>query len=193
MPCEFTVAPLHRDVLWAAGNAEVAVNTTADCAWTAASESAFLTVASGATGTGPGTVRYTVAANAGGPRTGALMVAGQRMTVYQASPRQFTDHPIERGVTPVRAIHFLELRARIDALRAGVGRPAFRWTDPMLTPGATPIRRIHLTELRAALTEAFSDAGRAAPAYAAPVVTAGASAIRAAHLMELRAALTALE
>ncbi len=136
---------------------------------------------------------YTVAANAGGPRTGALVVAGQRVTVYQASPTVFTDHPIERGVTPVKAIHFRELRARIDALRESAGRPAFRWTDPVLTPGAMPIRRVHLTELRAALAEAYVAAGRAAPTYTDPVVTAGATVIRAAHLMELRAAVAALE
>ena len=154
------------------------------------SESDFLAVTAGTAGAGPGTVRYTVAANAGAPRRGALAVAGQRVTVYQASPTQFTDHPIERGVTPVKAIHFRELRARIDALRESAGRPAFQGTDPALPPGVTPIRRVHLTELRAALAEAYSAAGRAAPTYTDP---AGATAIRAAHLMELRAAVAALE
>ena len=85
----------------------------------------------------------------GGPRTGSLLVAGQRVTVFQASPTVFTDHPIERGMTPVRPIHFLELRARIDTLRAGAALPAFPWTDPGLVPGITPIKRVHLTELRA--------------------------------------------
>ena len=191
--CAFTVTPLHRDVLWTAGTEQVAVTTANGCAWTAASESAFLTVTGGAMGTGPAAVSYTVAANAGVPRTGALAVAGQRVTVYQASPTAFTDHPIERGVTPVKAIHFLELRARIDALRAGAGRPAFRWTDPALMPGLTPIKRVHLTELRPALAEAYAAAGRPAPAYTDPVVAAGATVIKAAHLMELRAAVTALE
>ena len=193
VPCAYAATPPHRDMLWTASAGQVAVTTGAGCAWTAASESAFLAVAGDATGTGPETVRYTVAANAGGPRTGVLVVAGRRVTVYQASPTQFTDHPIERGVTPVRAIHFLELRARIDALRAGAGRPAFPWTDPVLTPGVTRIRRVHLTELRAALGEAYSAAGRAAPVYTDPGVAAGATAIRAAHLMELRAAVAALE
>ena len=193
VPCAYAVTPPHRDVLWTAGMAEVVVTAAAGCGWTAASESGFLSVTAGASGAGPGTVRYTVAANAGGPRRGALVVAGRRVTVYQASPSEFTDHPIERGVTPVKAIHFLELRARIDALRAGVGRPAFGWMDPVLTPGVTPIRRVHLTELRAALGEAYSAAGRAAPTYTDPVVTAGGTAIRAAHLMELRAAVAALE
>ena len=193
VPCAFTVTPLHRDVLWTAGAEQVAVTTAPGCGWTAASEAAFLAVTEGAAATGPGTVSYTVAANAGGPRTGALAVAGRRVTVYQASPTAFTDHPIERGVTPVKAIHFLELRARIDALRAAAGRPAFQWTDPTLTAGVTPIRRVHMTELRAALAEAYAAAGRAAPDYSDPVVTAGVTVIRAAHLMELRAAVAALE
>ena len=193
VPCAFTVTPLRRDVLWTAGAEQVAVTTGPGCAWTAASESGFLAVTSGTMGTGPAAVGYTVAANAGGPRTGALVVAGQRVTVYQASPTVFTDHPIERGVTPVKAIHFRELRARIDALRESAGRSGFRWTDPALTPGVTPIKRVHLTELRAALAEAYVAAGRAAPTYTDPVVTAGATVIRAAHLMELRAVVAALE
>ena len=193
VPCAYAVTPPHRDVLWAAGTGQVAVATAPGCTWTAASESGFLAVTAGTGGSGPGTVRYTVAANAGGPRRGALVVAGQRVTVYQASPTAFTDHPVERGVTPVKAIHFLELRARIDALRGAVGRAAFRWTDPVLTPGATPIRRVHLTELRAALAEAYSAAGRGAPVYTDPVITDGATAIKATHLMELRVAVTALE
>ena len=126
-------------------------------------------------------------------RGGLITSRTLTVAVDQALPTEFTDHPIEPGVTPVRAIHFLELRARIDALRTAVGRSPFRWTDPVLTPGVTPIRGVHLTELRAALAEAYSAAGHAAPAYADPVVTAGATAIRAAHLMELRAAVAALE
>ena len=193
VPCAYAVTPPHRDVLWTAGTGQVAVTTGPGCTWRAASESAFLTVTSGATVTGPGTVTYTVAANAGGPRRGTLAAAGRRATVYQASATAFTDHPIERGATPVRAIHFLELRARIDALRTAAGRAAFGWTDPVLTAGKTPIRRVHLTELRAALSEAYAAAGRAAPIYTDPAVTAGATAIRAAHLMDLRAAVAALE
>ena len=102
VPCAYAVAPLHRDVLWPAGTGELAVTTgggrrsgggAADvagrdrrgrsddgpsCAWTAASESGFLTVTSGAAGTGSATVTYALATNAGSPRTGALLVAGQR-------------------------------------------------------------------------------------------------------------------
>ena len=151
-------------------------------------ESEFLTVTAGAAGTGSGTVTWAVEANAGGPRQGALLVAGRRVTVYQASPTAWTDDPIRPRVTPVRAIHFLELRARIDALRRGAGLPAFGWTDPTLTPGVTPVERVHLTELRAVLAEAYVAAGHAASAWTGAAVTAGTSVIEAAHLTALRAA-----
>ena len=187
VPCAFTVTPLHRDVLWTAGTGQVTVTTGPTCGWTALSESGFLTVTAGAAGTGSGTVTYAVAANGGGPRTGALLVAGERVTVYQASPTAFTDHPIEPGVTPVRGIHFLELRARVDALRAGVGLRAFGWTDAALIPGVTPVKRVHLTELRTALSEAYVASGRSAPAYTDTALAVG-TGIRAAHLMELRTA-----
>ena len=192
VPCAYTVTPLRQDLLWTAGTGEVRVSTGPACAWTAASESEdFLTVTSGVAGTGSGTATWAVEANGGGPREGTLLVAGRRVTVYQASPTVFTDHPIEPGVTPVRAIHFLELRARIDALRTGAGLPAFGWTDPTLTPGVTPVERVHLTELRGALAEAYAAAGRRPPTWTAAAVTAGATVIAAAHLMELRAAVGA--
>ena len=138
-------------------------------------------------------VTYAVAANAGGPRTGSLLVAGKRLTVFQASPTVFTDHPIERGVTPVRAIHFLELRARIDALRTRAGLPVFVWTDRILVRGVTPVKGVHVTELRTALAETYAVAGRVEPVHADATVTAGATPIRATHLMALRDAVQALE
>ena len=54
VPCAFTVTPLHRDVLWTAATYEVTVATGSTCGWTAASESAFLTVTAGAAGEGLG-------------------------------------------------------------------------------------------------------------------------------------------
>ena len=193
VPCAYTVTPLRLDLLWPADRDEVSVSTGPACTWTASSESEdFLTVTSGAAGTGSGTVTWAVAANAGVPREGTLLVAGRRVTVYQASPTVFTDHPILPGATPVRAIHFRELRARIDELRTGAGLPAFEWTDPTLTPGVTPVERVHVTELRRALSEAYAAAGRAAPA-SRDALAAGRTVIGAAHMMELRSAVRALE
>lgn len=120
--------------------------------------------------------------------------AAQRFVVTVVrSVTAFTDHPLRPGVTPVRAVHLLELRVRTDRVREGLGLPAFGWTDAVLTPGVTPVRRVHLTELRAALEQAYRAAGRPAPRYTDPAVRAGATVIAAAHVMELRAAVVALE
>ncbi len=118
--------------------------------------------------------------------------ASQRFAVTVGAGAIFTDHEIRPGVTPVRAVHFRELRQRIDALRARAGRPPFRWTDPLLSTGMT-IRGVHLAELRSALDEAYVAQGRARPRYTDATVTPGATTVKAVHVMELRAAVVALE
>ena len=119
--------------------------------------------------------------------------ATQAFTVTVASRSPFTDDPIVAGVTPVRAVHFTELRARIDALREEAGLGRFRWTDPVLRAGVTPVRLVHLLELREALGAASTAAGREAPRWTDAAPTAGTTPIRAAHLTELRAAVVVLE
>ena len=125
---------------------------------------------------------------------GSNTTAVQRFTVQVTTEAgSFTDHPIVPGVTPVRAVHFAELRTRIDALRTAAGLPRFAWTDPALRPGATRVRLVHLLELRRALAAAYAATGRASPGWTDAAPAAGAMPIRAAHLMELRAAVAALE
>ncbi len=121
--------------------------------------------------------------------------AAQAFTVlvWTGAARGFTDDPIRPGVTLVRAIHFTELRARIDSLRAAAGLGRFRWTDPALRAGATPVRLVHLTELRSALAAAYTADGRSVPRWTDAAPVAGTTPIRMVHLMELRAAVVALE
>ena len=105
----------------------------------------------------------------------------------------FTDQPIVPGVTPVRAVHFTELRTRIDGVRTAAGLGRFGWTEPVLRSGVTPVRLAHLLELRRALAEAYAAAGQPGPSWTDGAPTAGTTQIRAVHLMELRAAVVALE
>ena len=119
--------------------------------------------------------------------------AAQSFTAAVTRSAPFTDDPLRPGVTPVRAVHFTELRTRIDAVRRGVGLAPFPWTDPVLTPGETPVRLVHALELRAALAEAYAAAGRPGPRWTDASPVAGTTPIRAAHLTELRSAVTALE
>ena len=140
-----------------------------------------------AMGEGTATIRVT-ATDPGG------LSAAQSFTVtVTAAPAPFTDDPIRPGVTPIKAVHFTELRARIDALRSVAGLAPFSWTDPVLRPGVTRVQRVHLLELRAALAEAYRAAGRSAPRWTDASPTSGSTPIRAAHVTELRAAVLALE
>jgi hypothetical protein len=60
------------------------VTTNSGCAWTAASNAAWLTVFSGASGSGTGTVELRADPNPGAQRTGTVTIAGQTYTVTQA-------------------------------------------------------------------------------------------------------------
>ena len=122
-------------------------------------------VASGArvTLTAAGVGRAVIEVTAADP---AGLSATQTFAARVTAP--FTDDPIRPGVTPVRAVHFTELRARVDVLRGEAGLARFGWTDPVLRPGATPVRRAHLLELREALAEAYAAAGAAGPALDRP-------------------------
>ena len=123
---------------------------------------------------------------------GGLSAAQQfRVTVAAADP--FTDDPIRPGATPIRAVHFTELRTRIGGLRAAAGLAPFHWTDPVIRAGVTPVKLVHLLELREALAAAYTAAGRAAPRWTDATPVGSTIPIRAAHLTELRAAVVALE
>ena len=163
-----------------------AVSSSAPSVVTVSAAGARVTLTAVSAGTA--TIRVT-AMDRGGPS------AAQAFTVlvWTGAARGFTDDPIRPGVTPVRAIHFTELRARIDSLREAAGLGRFRWTDPALRAGATPVRLVHLTELRSALAAAYTAAGRSVPRWTDAAPVAGTTPIRMVHLMELRAAVVELE
>lgn len=100
----------------------------------------------------------------------------------------FTDDPLIPQVTPIRAVHLIELRMAIATLRARFGLPIFSWTDAQLIPGVTSVRRVHVTELQDALAAVYVAAVRTPPVYSTPpgfLITTG-------ELMELRAAVRAI-
>ena len=143
-----------------------------------------------AVGVGASAMRVTATDPGGLSATQLFMVT---VTAAGTEGVPFTDDPLVPGVTPVKEVHFTELRLRIDAVRAAVGLAPFAWTDRVLSAGVTRIRLVHLLELRSALAAAYVASGRAAPSYTDPAPVAGSTPIRAAHLLELREAVVALE
>lgn len=84
--CSYTVAPTTQNIESTGGAGSVSVSTVSTCPWTATSSVTWISVTSGAAGTGNGTVGLNVSVNTGGARTGTLTIAGQTATVVQAAP-----------------------------------------------------------------------------------------------------------
>lgn len=84
-PCRYALSRTQDSISAGDGSLSVSVSTTGGCAWTASSSSAWISITSGSTGNGPGTVSLRVAANTGPQRVGQVNVAGETYTVTQAA------------------------------------------------------------------------------------------------------------
>ena len=85
--CSFSITPTSKTFTSAGGPGTVGVTGTSGCSWTATvSPSApWITITSGATGTGNGGVGYSVTTNPTGlTRVGTITIAGQTFTVTQS-------------------------------------------------------------------------------------------------------------
>ncbi|MEK6406223.1 MAG: SBBP repeat-containing protein [Acidobacteriota bacterium] len=92
--CTFSIDHASSNFASAGGTDTVAVTASnASCNWAAFKSDAWITITSGSSGTGNGTVAFSVAINNGAARTGIMTIAGQTFTVNQASGCTFLiDH-----------------------------------------------------------------------------------------------------
>jgi uncharacterized repeat protein (TIGR01451 family) len=81
--CVSALTPSSAAVSASGGAGTIPVTAATGCAWTAVSNVTWITIASGASGSGNGTVGYTVAAGTGAQRAGTIAIAGQTFTVTQ--------------------------------------------------------------------------------------------------------------
>jgi hypothetical protein len=79
------------------------------CSWTASSNAPWITINSGGSGTGGGTVNYSVAANSDTTRTGTVTIAGQTFTVSQ------TGASCSYGISPPMSSLFSNVNHSIAA------------------------------------------------------------------------------
>jgi hypothetical protein len=84
--CTYTINPVSQAIGATGGTgAPVTVMAATGCAWTAASNASWITLSSGANGSGNGSVAFTVAANTGASRSGTITIATLTFTVTQAA------------------------------------------------------------------------------------------------------------
>jgi hypothetical protein len=81
--CSVTLSPDRTTSSSAGGPGTFSVQAAVGCGWTASSTVPWISIASGQTGTGSGTVTLSIAANSGAPRSGTVTVSGQTFTVDQ--------------------------------------------------------------------------------------------------------------
>jgi uncharacterized protein (TIGR03437 family) len=82
--CTYTLTTTSIAAPYFASSGSIGVTAPTGCTWTAASSASWLTVTSGASGNGNGTVNYSVASNANGPpRSARLTIAGINVAVAQ--------------------------------------------------------------------------------------------------------------
>ena len=84
--CTYSISPKSRTFYASRGRGTVSVTTQSDCIWDAVPSESWITVTSGSSGTGNGTVKYSVSANTITPpslRTADITIKGKIHTVTQ--------------------------------------------------------------------------------------------------------------
>jgi hypothetical protein len=81
--CTYAISSLSMTMTSIGGEGSVDVTAPNGCSWTAVSNDLWITITSGASGTGNGMINFTVAANTAGSRVGTITIAGQVFTVQE--------------------------------------------------------------------------------------------------------------
>lgn len=97
--CSYAISQAGQSFTTNGGTGTVNISTQPGCAWTAMSNNNWLTISSGGSGTGAGTVSYSVAANAGAARTSIMNLAGLKFIVTQSGANGAAC-PMIANVTP---------------------------------------------------------------------------------------------
>jgi hypothetical protein len=91
--CTYSIKPDHYNA--GRGPDDILIDVTADdgCTWTASTNANWVTVQSGRTGSGNGTVRLTIPANGGSARNTVVTIAGHAFALTQEGTCNFSIKP----------------------------------------------------------------------------------------------------
>lgn len=82
--CTYQLSPTSQTLPSSGGAGTISVTTQLGCNWSVTNSNSWVTITGGSSGSGNGTVSYTVAANPAAARSGVLTIGGQTFTVNQA-------------------------------------------------------------------------------------------------------------
>ena len=97
--CVTSLSPTSQTFGSAGGTGSITVTAGGTCNWTANTGDSFVTITSGANGSGNGTVNFSVASNIGPQRSATIVVGGQSFTITQGGGGPCEPTPISIGQT----------------------------------------------------------------------------------------------
>jgi hypothetical protein len=95
--CVFTTGVTALNVGAEGGTSEVPVSATPGCSWRAESQTAWIAIVRGETGSGSGSAVVRVDPTSGPVRTGTIVVAGRTVSVTQSSGCAVTVQPVSHA------------------------------------------------------------------------------------------------
>ena len=117
--CSYVVDPLLHPFGTGGGASTVSVTTADGCSWGVTNPSQWVSITTAASGTGSGSVGFSVDANNGPERTATLTIAGRAVTISQASGCTYS------VVSPSTVLVDFAGGTRTADVRTG---PGCRWT-----------------------------------------------------------------
>ncbi|HEU4510023.1 MAG TPA: PQQ-binding-like beta-propeller repeat protein [Pyrinomonadaceae bacterium] len=97
--CVSSLGSTSQNVAGSGGSGSFTVNAPGGCNWTAVPSDSFITITSGANGSGNGSVSFSVASNNGPARSATIVVGGQVFTINQGGGGPCAATPIAVGQT----------------------------------------------------------------------------------------------
>ena len=83
--CSILLSPSSVSVGAGGGSSTITITTSSVCNWVSISNDAFIVLTSPSSGSGNGSLTFSVAANTGAARTGSVSISGQTISVNQAA------------------------------------------------------------------------------------------------------------
>ncbi|HEY7913475.1 MAG TPA: BACON domain-containing carbohydrate-binding protein, partial [Blastocatellia bacterium] len=125
--CSFSIAPQGGSFTHEGGNGQINVTAPAGCRWKALSDSSWI-ILNADTATGSGAATFTVEANTGAARTGAITIEGLTFTVTQdQAPCNFALSPASDFISIAGDDGSIEITTRADC--AWTARASDSWIE----------------------------------------------------------------
>jgi uncharacterized protein (TIGR03437 family) len=150
-PCAATITPTSQSFATAGGSGSVTVTIASGCNWTATSNASWISITSGASGSGNGTVNYSVATNpTSAARSGTLTIAGLRFAVQQGTAASNWVAQTSGTTNELRSVHFI---SAMEGWAAGANATLLKTTNggtswSAVNTGVDPARGFNTVRFR---------------------------------------------